>query len=95
MALDRKTVAHIARLARIKVRDDELDALAVELSGILTWVEQLQKVDVAGVEPMTGTVAMDLKMREDAVTDGGIRDRVLANAPSTQGGFFAVPKVIE
>jgi aspartyl-tRNA(Asn)/glutamyl-tRNA(Gln) amidotransferase subunit C len=95
MALDRKTVAHIARLARIKVKDDELDALAGELSGILTWVEQLQKVDVAGVEPMTGTVAMELKMRDDAVTDGGIRDQVLANAPSTQAGFFAVPKVIE
>lgn len=96
MALDRKTVAHIAKLARIKVRDEELDALAGELSGILTWVEQLQKVDVAGIEPMTGTVAMALKQREDAVTDGGMRDKVLANAPgAAEGGFFAVPKVIE
>jgi aspartyl-tRNA(Asn)/glutamyl-tRNA(Gln) amidotransferase subunit C len=95
MALDRKTVAHIARLARIKVRDDELDALAGELSGILTWVEQLQKVDVAGVEPMTGAVAMALKQRADEVTDGGVRDKVLANAPASQNGFFAVPKVIE
>ncbi len=95
MALDRKTVAHIAKLARIKVRDDELDALAGELTGILAWVEQLQKVDVTGVEPMTGTVAMALKQREDVVTDGGIRDKVLANAPSAEGGFFAVPKVIE
>ncbi len=95
MALDRKTVAHIARLARIKVRDEELDALAVELTGILAWVEQLQKVDVKGVEPMTGAVAMKLKERDDQVTDGGQRDKVLANAPSAQAGFFAVPKVIE
>lgn len=95
MALDRKTVAHIARLARIKVKDAELDALAGELSGILTWVEQLQQLDVSGVEPMTGTVAMELKMRDDAVTDGGQRDKVLANAPRAEHGFFAVPKVIE
>ena len=95
MALDRKTVAHIAKLARIKVRDDELDALAGELTGILTWVEQLQKIDVTGVEPMTGTVAMALKQRDDVVTDGGMRDKVLANAPGAQNGFFAVPKVIE
>jgi len=96
MALDRTAVAHIARLARIKVKDDELDALAGELNGMLTWVEQLQQVDVAGVEPMTGSVgAMKLAMREDAVTDGGKRDDVLANAPRSAAGFFAVPKVIE
>jgi aspartyl-tRNA(Asn)/glutamyl-tRNA(Gln) amidotransferase subunit C len=96
MALDRTAVAHIARLARIKVKEDELDALAGELNGMLTWVEQLQQVDVKDVEPMTGSVgAMKLKMREDVVTDGGIRDEVLANAPKSAAGFFAVPKVIE
>ncbi|MCC6471635.1 MAG: Asp-tRNA(Asn)/Glu-tRNA(Gln) amidotransferase subunit GatC [Alphaproteobacteria bacterium] len=97
MALDRTAVAHIARLARIKVKEDELDALAGELNGMLTWVEQLQQVDVAGVEPMTGSVSgtMKLKMREDVVTDGGKRDDVLANAPKSAAGFFAVPKVIE
>jgi aspartyl-tRNA(Asn)/glutamyl-tRNA(Gln) amidotransferase subunit C len=97
MALDRTAVAHIARLARIKVKDDELDALAGELNGMLTWVEQLQQVDVAGVEPMTGSVSasMKLKMRDDVVTDGGQRDQVLANAPRSAAGFFAVPKVIE
>lgn len=96
MALDRTAVAHIARLARIKVKDDELDLLAGELNGMLAWVEQLQQVDVTGVEPMTGSVgAMKLKMREDAVTDGGRRDEVLANAPRSAAGFFAVPKVIE
>lgn len=97
MALDRTTVAHIARLARIKVKEDELDALAGELGGILTWVEQLQEVNVDGVEPMTGSVTpgMKLKMREDVVDDGGIRDKVLGNAPKSAAGFFAVPKVIE
>jgi aspartyl-tRNA(Asn)/glutamyl-tRNA(Gln) amidotransferase subunit C len=97
MALDRTAVAHIARLARIKVKDDELDALAGELNGVLAWVEQLQQVDVSGVEPMTGSVAgaMKLKMREDVVTDGGIREDILANAPKSAAGFFAVPKVIE
>lgn len=99
MALDRTTVAHIARLARIKVKPEELDGLAGELSSILTWVEQLQQVDVSGVEPMTGTVvqgaAATLRLRDDVVNDGGQRDKVLANAPKSAAGFFAVPKVIE
>ncbi len=99
MALDRTTVAKIARLARIKVKPEELDGLAGELNGMLTWVEQLQQVNVEGVEPMTGTVAdgagQALRMREDVVNDGGQRDKVLANAPRSAAGFFAVPKVIE
>ena len=102
MALDRTTVARIARLARIKVKPEELDGLAGELSSILTWVEQLQQVNVEGVAPMTGTVVAEdakgaggLRMREDVVNDGGQRDKVLANAPRSAAGFFAVPKVIE
>lgn len=101
MALDRTTVAKIARLARIKVKPEELDGLAGELNGMLTWVEQLQQVNVDGVEPMTGTVVAEgakgagLRMREDEVNDGGQRDKVLANAPRSAAGFFAVPKVIE
>jgi aspartyl-tRNA(Asn)/glutamyl-tRNA(Gln) amidotransferase subunit C len=97
MALDRTKVAHIARLARIKVKDEELDQLAGELSGILAWVEQLQEVNVAGVEPMAGSVTpgMKLKLRDDVVNDGGNRDKVLSNAPKSENGFFAVPKVIE
>lgn len=98
MALDRTTVAKIARLARIKVKPEELDGLAGELNGMLTWVEQLQQVNVDGVEPMTGTVVAGgdaLRMREDVVNDGGQRDKVLANAPRSAAGFFAVPKVIE
>ena len=97
MALDRTKVAHIARLARIKVKDEELDQLAGELSGILNWVEQLLEVNVDGVEPMAGSIApgMKLKMRDDVVNDGARRDDVLGNAPKAENGFFAVPKVIE
>ncbi len=95
MAVDRATVRRIAALARIKVPDGELDKLADELSNILGWVEQLGEVDTAGVEPMTSVVPMKLRRREDVVTDGGIRDDILANAPERRDGFFAVPKVVE
>ena len=95
MALDRTTVAGIAHLARIKVADDRLEALAGELSHILTWVEQLSEVDTANVEPMSSVVAVTLPKRQDEVTDGGLRDQVLGNAPDPAEGFFTVPKVIE
>jgi aspartyl-tRNA(Asn)/glutamyl-tRNA(Gln) amidotransferase subunit C len=95
MSIDRATVARVAHLARIRVEEDELDALGQELNGILGWVEQLQQVDVEGVEPMTAVTPMALPMREDVVTDGGIRDKVLANAPDAREGFFTVPKVVE
>ena len=95
MSLDRKAVAHIATLARIKVGDAELDALAGELNGILRWIEQLGEVDTTGVEPMTSVRPMQLRRRADEVTDGGKRDEILANAPEAINGFFAVPKVVE
>lgn len=95
MSVDSATVRHIAKLARIAVSDAEVEALAPELSNILGWVEQLQEVDVEGVEPMTAVIPNTLRLREDEVTDGGIRDAVLANAPVAEHGFFAVPKVIE
>jgi aspartyl-tRNA(Asn)/glutamyl-tRNA(Gln) amidotransferase subunit C len=95
MSVDAATVRHIARLARIALSDGEVAALAPELSNILGWVEQLQEVDVSGVEPMTAVIPNALRLRDDAVTDGGIRDKVLANAPLAEHGFFAVPKVIE
>jgi aspartyl-tRNA(Asn)/glutamyl-tRNA(Gln) amidotransferase subunit C len=95
MALDTAAVKRIARLARIAVPDEELAPLASELSGILTWVEQLDAVDTRGVEPMTSVVAVTLPMREDKVTDGGIPEKILANAPEPQRGFFTVPKVVE
>ena len=95
MALDRDTVRKIARLARIKVKDDELDHLAGELGQILSFVEQLDEVDTKSVEPMTSVVEVTLPMREDAVTDGGDAEKVLRNAPAGVHGFFAVPKVVE
>jgi aspartyl-tRNA(Asn)/glutamyl-tRNA(Gln) amidotransferase subunit C len=95
MSIDAETARKVAHLARIAVGDDEIEALTKELNGILGWVEQLQAVDVEGVEPMTSVTPMALKMREDEVTDGSIRERVLANAPDAREGFFAVPKVVE
>ena len=95
MALDRAAVLRIATLARIKVPEAELDHLANELAHIMTWVEQLNEVDVSQVEPMTARAPTRLPRRADEVTDGGIRDKILANAPETGAGFFAVPKVVE
>lgn len=95
MSVDQSTVRHIAKLARIKVSDEEVQRLEGELSGILSWVEQLNEVDTAGVEPMTSVVEVDMKKRPDTVTDGDIPDRVIANAPQAENHFFAVPKVIE
>jgi aspartyl-tRNA(Asn)/glutamyl-tRNA(Gln) amidotransferase subunit C len=95
MSVDTATVRHIAKLARIAMSDAEVEALVPELNNILGWVEQLQEVDVTGVEPMTAVIPNTLRMRDDAVTDGGIREEVLANAPVAEHGFFAVPKVIE
>ena len=95
MSVDANTVRHIARLARIAVSDAEVEALAPELSNILGWIEQLQEVDVAGVEPMDAVIPNHLRLRDDVVTAGGIQDEILANAPVPEHGFFAVPKVIE
>ena len=95
MSVDTATVRHIAKLARIAMSEAEVEALVPELNNILGWVEQLQEVDVTGVEPMTAVIPNTLRMRDDVVTDGGIRDQVLANAPVAEHGFFAVPKVIE
>ncbi len=95
-AVDENTVRRIARLARIAVEGEErLAPMAAELNGIFTWVEQLQEVDVAGVEPMTSVVAQRLKMREDVVTEGGNADALMANAPDGEDHFFVVPKVVE
>lgn len=95
MALDKTVVAKIAMLARIEVPDGELEALAGELTKIMTWIEQLQEVDVTGVDPMTGVAPAAMPMRDDAVDDGGDRDAILKNAPQPVNGFFAVPKVVE
>jgi aspartyl-tRNA(Asn)/glutamyl-tRNA(Gln) amidotransferase subunit C len=95
MAIDAATVRKVARLARIAEPEERLEPLARELSGILDWIEQLNEVDVEGVEPMTSAVAATLPMRDDVVTDGGDPNRVLSNAPKRAGDFFVVPKVVE
>jgi len=95
MSIDLQTVKKIASLARISVTDDEAHALVPELNNILGWVEQLGQVDVTGVEPMTAVIPNTLRLRDDVVTDGNVREKVLANAPQAEQGFFAVPKVIE
>ncbi|ABC23972.1 Asp-tRNA(Asn)/Glu-tRNA(Gln) amidotransferase subunit GatC [Rhodospirillum rubrum] len=95
MALDKTTVAKIATLARLDIEEDRMEALAGELSGILDWIEQLAEVDTSGVAAMTSVADLALAWREDAVTDGGYADRVLANAPESQDGCFLVPKVVE
>ena len=95
MSLDKAMVARIAHLARIKLTEEQLAPMSQELSNILTWVEQLGEVDTNDVPPMTGIEHKGLRRRPDAVTDGGISDQVLANAPETAGGFYNVPKVVE
>jgi aspartyl-tRNA(Asn)/glutamyl-tRNA(Gln) amidotransferase subunit C len=95
MQVDEATVKRIARLARIKITEEEAKGLEAELSGILNWVEQLNEVDVTGVEPMTRVVPIKLKMRDDVVNDGDIADQVTQNAPLSTNHFFIVPKVVE
>jgi aspartyl-tRNA(Asn)/glutamyl-tRNA(Gln) amidotransferase subunit C len=95
MSVDAKTVRNIAHLARIAVNDDEIEHLQGELNAILTFVEQLNDVDVSGVEPMTSVTPMAMKQRPDVVTDGGDPEAILKNAPAREGDYFVVPKVVE
>ncbi len=95
MSIDQSTAAKVAKLARIKVEDDALPALASEFNTILGFIEQLNEVDVEGVEPMTSVTPQRLKRRIDVVNDGNQQEKVLKNAPDAREGFFAVPKVVE
>ena len=95
MSIDKDTARRVAHLARIEVSEDDLAPLAQELSAILDFMEQLAEVDVEGVPPMTSVTPMALKRRADVVTEGGIPEKILANAPDAREGFFTVPKVIE
>lgn len=95
MSIDAATVRRIAHLARIAVEDGEVEHLRGEINAILAFVEQLSEVDVEGVEPMTSVTPMVMKKRRDEVTDGGIADAIVANAPATQDHYFIVPKVVE
>jgi aspartyl-tRNA(Asn)/glutamyl-tRNA(Gln) amidotransferase subunit C len=95
MCVSTEQVRHIAKLARIAMSDEEIARLAPELNNLLGWIEQLGEVNTDGVEPLTAVIDQKLRLRDDVVTEGNIRDEVLANAPEAQHGFFAVPKVIE
>ncbi len=98
MSLDTATIRRIAALARIRLEDHEVAQAQAEINGILGWIEQLQAVDTEGVEPMAGgspAAQPAMRMRADAVTDGGMPDAVLANAPDRMGAYFGVPKVVE
>lgn len=95
MSINQDDARKVAHLARIAVDDDQLPELARRLTGILHFMEQLNEVDIEGVEPMTGVEPMRLKRRKDVVTDGDMQDKILSNAPDAREGFFAVPKVVE
>jgi aspartyl-tRNA(Asn)/glutamyl-tRNA(Gln) amidotransferase subunit C len=95
MSVTNEQVRHIAKLARIAMSEDEIERLVPELNNILGWVEQLGEVNTDGIEPLATVIDQKLRLRDDVVNDGNVRDDVLANAPEAQHGFFAVPKVIE
>ena len=95
MAIDENTVRRVAHLARLALPEERVAPMAAELNGIIAWIEQLNEVDIDGVEPMTSAVATTLPMRGDVVTEGGDARKVLANAPKSEDGFFVVPKVVE
>jgi aspartyl-tRNA(Asn)/glutamyl-tRNA(Gln) amidotransferase subunit C len=95
MSVDAETVRRVAHLARVAVAEHEVEHLQDELNAMLTFVERLAEVDVTGVEPMTSVTPMAVKMRNDEVTDGGIADAIMANAPAREDHFFLVPKVVE
>jgi aspartyl-tRNA(Asn)/glutamyl-tRNA(Gln) amidotransferase subunit C len=95
MSVDAATVRRIAHLARIAVAEDEIEHLRGELNAMLSFVEQLSEVDVMGVEPMTSVTPMAMKKRDDVVTDGGIAEDIVGNAPAMEDNFFLVPKVVE
>ena len=95
MSVDKETVQRIAKLARIALDETQAAAMEQELNALLSWVEQLQEVNVEGVAPMTSVVEQRLKMRDDAVTDGGYAEDLMKNAPQSEGHFFVVPKVVE
>jgi aspartyl-tRNA(Asn)/glutamyl-tRNA(Gln) amidotransferase subunit C len=95
MSVDAATVKRIARLARIRIEENEIGSYQDELNAILGFVEQLQEVDVTGVEPMTSVTPMTLRRRDDLITDGGYADKIVSNAPLSEDNFFMVPKVVE
>ena len=95
MSVDNKTVRHVATLARIALSEEQVAPMAKELSGILSWVEQLKDIDVNGVPPMTSVIEQSLRMRDDIVTEKNVAEALMKNAPAAEDHFFVVPKVVE
>lgn len=95
MSLDPATVRRIAKLARLHLEEADVPRVQAELNGILGWIEQLNEVDVTGIEPLTGAANLAQRLRDDVITDGGMQEAVLANAPDRAGVFYSVPKVVE
>lgn len=95
MSVDTETVKRVAKLSRIAIDDQQAENMKAELNAILSWVEQLNAVDVSAIEPMTAVVHHQMRMRDDVITDGGYADKVTSNAPAADESFFAVPKVVE
>lgn len=95
MSMDAKTVSRVASLAHIKLRDGETEKYTAELDGIMKWIEMLSSVDTDGVEPLANVANIDLRARQDEITDGGYQEEILKNAPEDLQGYFVVPKVIE
>ncbi|MFN3827350.1 MAG: Asp-tRNA(Asn)/Glu-tRNA(Gln) amidotransferase subunit GatC [Micavibrio sp.] len=95
MSIDKETVRKVAGLARLKLSEDELEKFTPQVAGIVKWVEMLGEVNTDNVQPLANVVNIDLKLRPDAITDGGYQKDVLANAPESMEGFFVVPKVVE
>lgn len=95
MSVDKDTVRRIASLARLKVPESRLEPMAAELNGIFQWVEMLNEVNIEGVPPMTSVIGHKLRWRQDEVTDGGVADALMRNAPEREDDLFVVPKVVE
>jgi aspartyl-tRNA(Asn)/glutamyl-tRNA(Gln) amidotransferase subunit C len=95
MSVDKDTVKHIARLARLAVPEEKLEPMARELTGLFNWVEMLSEADIEGVPAMTSVVAQKLRWRKDEVTEGGVAEELMRNAPDHEATFFVVPKVVE
>ena len=95
MSIDANTAAKVAKLARIEVESQDLEALAKEFNDILGFIDQLNEVDVDGIDPMTSVTPQKLLRRNDNITDGDKQTSVLKNAPISREGFYAVPKVVE
>ncbi len=95
MFIDKDKIKHTAKLARISLDEKKIDNLSKDLSNIFKFIEKLNKVNTDNVKPLSSILDHSLRLREDKVNDGNMRDRILENAPSKNENFFIVPKVIE